>query len=399
MSKTFILWFISVCIVVAAAIYIVLANLTPWQVTIAPGISFETQTGIILIAVFIFGVVVTCIIGSYFGLKAFLRDRSAKSKEAKQLAINDAILKVRGFLAVGDSAKAYQLWNKALKKAPTDIISQIELSKCMEALGDLPSAIKVIEAVRSTNPDNLEALMQASELHLKSGNRTAALDNLALALCHTSTPLICRKARDLSEEIGRINDALEYQERLNQLGETDSKAEARLNFKQLKENSSTYSADEYQAKMKLLAKKYGSKDAYYEWAESLRKEGKVDAAAQIFAEAAKATHDNSFRFKLSEFWLKSGDNERAIAAAKSALNEAENDAKTEATIYLAKLYISLEMNDAAAEILTGISTATTPEQKQQILTLKALLAAKANNSQQALEYLKEVAGTLVTDIR
>ena len=75
-----------------------------------------------------------------------------------------------------------------------------------------------VEAARLADPKNIEVLFRAAELNSRLKNKTAAIDNLALILAQFPSRQAAGLARALSEELGRYDDALEYQEQLEAMG-------------------------------------------------------------------------------------------------------------------------------------------------------------------------------------
>ncbi|MGI6525072.1 MAG: tetratricopeptide repeat protein [Bdellovibrionota bacterium] len=401
MSKKFLLWLISVSIVVSLAIVVVLSNSEPLTITIFPGKSISGNKGVLILAVFLSGIALACFIGSYFGIRSYIHKKLLEQRERKRETVLQALVKARGLSAVGDWTKARDLWQQIVKRNPDDMISQLELAKSFEGAGDLPNAIKTIEAARAKDSSNLEVLMYAAHLHALSGNKTVALDNIILALYHNKTEKVLRLARNLSEEIGRIDDALEQQDHLNQLGVSDAdskEAEARLRFKQLlNENRTKESAEEKCRSLRAFIKKYRYPAAYSALAEVLTTEKKFDEVAQILTDLAKNTKKAADWSSLVNFWLERQEAARALAAARSAVSNTDGDEKIKAELILIKTLLANGLFDDANSRLSTLqaelkeSKTTLARDLQISVTLtRCLVAYKIGNSSELGNSLEDL---------
>ena len=393
-------WILSVIVMAAVSTAIVLRNPEQVAVRLTPG--WETAShnkGVVLLTVFFLGVLATCIAWSYFGIKAYLRERRLERREKRRQTIYEQLLKARSCLAAGDWEQAQHAWEQILKRDPANVVARIELSRCLEAAGDLQGALKTIDAARAAEPGNIEVLFRGAELNLALDNKTAAVDNLALTLYSMPTPKGARLARDLSEELERIDDALEYQEKLDGLGGSepcDDEARARLRFKKIvREAGSGESAETgalRQALRTLLKQHPHYPPALERLAEIQAQEGKVDEAAQLLVEAAK--HGGSVRYwqRAAELWIEHNMAGRAVAAARTAASNAEGSALLDAELFLIRLYLSLGMLDQAEESICRLPARLADsklelqgEQLQRYLALQGLCAHLSGRAAEAAD--------------
>jgi thioredoxin-like negative regulator of GroEL len=110
-------------------------------------------------------------------------------------------------MASGEWGAARAIWEQVLQQDPENTIARVELATCVENLGDVREALKVLDTMRASNHMNAAVLFKAVELNRKLGNNTAAKDNLALLVQEAPTKRALELARNIAEELGRIDDA------------------------------------------------------------------------------------------------------------------------------------------------------------------------------------------------
>jgi tetratricopeptide (TPR) repeat protein len=345
--------FIFLFCVVALALYLVVLNTAPVTVHLSPGAtgsSVTGNTGVVLIAAFALGILVAGLVGLFFGMRGYFRERKLHSLEAQRRAFYDGVLRARGFSASGEWNKSRAQWESLIKKDPTDIIARTELSRSLQAAGEPIEALRILDAARARDPKNTEVLFRAAELNIALGNKTAAVDNLALILHNHPSRRAAQMARDLSEELGRIEDALEYQAQLETMGFGDAEQDSitsRLEFKKiLKNNDQDKTA--LRTELRALAKRRPEFVPGLHRLALLEAElGNLEDAAHYYVRAAKAGHSSSYWNEVSKLWIKKGDPERALAAARTATKETEGEARLSAELELVRIrLISSRMHDA-----------------------------------------------------
>lgn len=395
--------FIFVFCVVALALYLVVLNTNPVTVALTPGDAgwrISGNTGVILIAAFSLGMIVAGLVGVFFGMRSYLRERRLQNLDSQRRAFYDGMLRARGFSASAEWNKARAQWEQLIKKDPTDIIARTELSRSLQAAGEPVEALRILDAARARDPKNIEVLFRAAELNLALGNKTAAVDNLALILHNHPNRRAAQLARDLSEELGRIEDAIEYQNQIEAFGIVQNDEEsvlARLEFKKiLKDRADDPAA--LRSELKSLSKRRPEfVPALHRLALMESENGNVDEAAHYYVRAAKASHSSSYWNEISKLWMQKHDPERALAAARTATKETEGEAKLVAELELIRIQISLNQLDDAKRSLEQFQNMMRSggprmpgEILQQYWILRGLFYSQSGDHAQAAEMWKKL---------
>lgn len=349
---------IIVLCVLAFALYLVQQNSAPLTLTLAPGYQYTGASGIFLIATFVAGLIFMSVIAGYFSLKARFRQRRLEKMERQRQTFFEDMVRARGLLAAGDWEQAQIAWERIIKGDPSSIIARVELSRCYEGKKELKAAMKVLDDARSADPTNLEALFRAAELNMAMGNKTVAIDNLALVLYHHPSVKAARLARDLSSELGRAEDALEYHSRLESLvGVTaETKRERReLEFQLLVDsfNQEPHIPVEDRKKQLLkFLKAHGDHAPTLALLAALERElGNYTKSAERLVEAGRVSGDTEFWTQAAKIWIDHDMAGNALSAAKTAVKNTSGEARLEAEIHLIRLQIALNMlEDAETKI-------------------------------------------------
>ncbi len=335
-------------IIVGISAGIIVLNLEPVTFTYAPGQTVTAVGGVIHLTIFFLGILVAGAFGLAFGIKAYLRERGLQNKERRRQAFYKSMLEARGYLALDDWRKAQDCWESVIKKDPTDIIARVELSRSLEGAGRLQEALKVIDAARAADPTNVEVLFRAADLNLVLGNKTAAIDNLALILYHQPNPKAAALARDLSEELGRVQDAIEYQKRLENLGVSERAKEihTRLQYQQL-----SLEADQEGNLLERLRKFQSKHPEFLPATEELARrealDGNVDQAAQLYVQAARVSGERKYWNEAAKLWIENRMVDRAVSAARAATRNTRGLARIRAELDLIYIYLSFDKADEA----------------------------------------------------
>jgi len=389
-----------VLIIVSLSLYIVLLNHESANFFISSNVKFSASSGVIYISLFTLGIVFTTLVALWFGLKSYLRERRLLSRDKQRHEFYQGMLKARGFVASSEWLRAAEEWQRLIKKDPTNIISHVELSRCLEASGDAREALKVLEAARQVDPTNSEVLFRAAELNNALGNKTAAIDNLVLVLHNHPSKKAASMARALSEELERFSDALEYQNKLESFGISESESEdqnARLEFEKLLFEARNNSGG-LENGLKDFLKKYADFVPALDKLAALEAElGKVDEAQQLLIKAAKLSQDPNFWFRSSKLWLKNNQPDRALSAARSATRDTTGPKRLESELNLIRTLISLNMLTEAKSALEGFTAlaqhekvALTNEQRSNYLAISGLCYNRLGNYDESLKALREL---------
>ena len=353
-------------LVVLLAVYVVVTNNQSVTIQLGSWV-YSAAVGVVLLAAFAAGVLLTATIGLIFGLAAYLRERRLERRERDRLAFYEGMVEARSHAASADWARAHRSWESIVRRDPTHIIARIELSRSLQNQGEAREALRVLDEARAAAPHNVEVLFRAAELNMALGNRTAAMDNLALVLYHQPNRHAARLARDLSEELGRIEDAFEYQAKLDALGADDADADetrARLRFKRLLQEAEAPGAqkDRLSEDLREFVKKHPACLPAVEKLAALEiEEGRSDAAAQLLVKAAKISGAHALWRKVSRIWINGKNPANAISSARTAAHEARGEARLLAELELIRLYASLGMIEEALRELAGFEALATQE--------------------------------------
>lgn len=349
--------FIFLLLVVSLCLYVVVMNSDPLTIHLSRSWTVSSYAGIVLVVVFFFGAVVAGLASLVVSLRAYWRERRHISQQHQRDAFFEDFVEARNLSSAGDFEKAKEKWEKILRRekdSSAGAIGRVELASLLESK-DPKQALKVLDEARSIFPENVEILSHAAKLHESLGNKTAAIDNLALIMYHRPSKIAAEKLRLLSEELGRVEDALEYNRQLERLGgdkKECSDFERRLRFKLLVEQSNPEEKDKLQQDIQVLIREHGdSIDPLLKLGELSEMAGRMDEAAQYLSRAARISKTPLLWHKVVKFWLRHDNPQRAIAAARAASNEGIGEEKIHMNIDLARLYLTLNMPEEALKTI------------------------------------------------
>lgn len=391
---------ILIFLIVGISLYVVILNRENITIRLTPSGSITTNGGVVFILVFAAGFLLAGLLGLFFGIRTYLRERRYEAREKERDSFYQAMLKARGFTSAGDWEKAQAEWEKIIKRDPSNIIARVELSRTLEGNGEIREALRVLDAARSEDPHNIEVLFRAAELNLSLDNKTAAIDNLALALSEYGSRKAAVQARDLSEELGRFEDASEYQKQLQRLGADQTNAEevnARLEYKTLLQECGSDKV-KLAEKLRAFVKRHPNYAHGLEKLAGLERDGKkIDAAAQLLVRAAKVTGAIHYWAEAKKLWLAHGMPDRALAAARSAAKETSGFPRIQAGLNLIRLYLALNMFEDAKrallefpDLLKEQDIKPTRDILQSVLILKGLCHNSLGENHEAGEIWKKL---------
>jgi hypothetical protein len=235
----------------------------------------------------------------------------------------------------------------------------------VEELGDITEALRVLDTTRAKNHSNIEVLFRAAHLNQRLGNNTAALDNLAMILLNGSSRRAIELARDLSEDLGKFDEALKFQLELERKGfETELTAtiKARLEHKQI--ISSAASDDSKQNDLAALAKRHPEyAPALESLADLALSKGNTELCAEYLVKAARAARSDIAKWRrIVDLWLKANQldqrqrSDKAIAAARSATKETSGEARLEAELLLIETLLATNHFQDAERAIEAFAT-------------------------------------------
>lgn len=349
---------VSILLILSSA-YFVAKNGAPISVQLWSSKTIEVQSGVALLVAFLVGMLCASVIGLFFGLRSYLRERALLAQDERRQSYLKTIASARSMAAIGKPEQALTLWEKVIQKEPNYALARIELAKALQQLGRPAEALKALDEARIKEPENLEVLFTAATLNDQLGNKTAAIDNLAIVLYHNPSKRAAEYACKLSEELERFQDALEYHARVRQLESSArtkllSKEEserrwidtqARLELKLLEKEHPEKSSENLPF-FRQLARKYPDSPAVNRVLAAREKSlGNIEQAAQVLVAAAGKSRELPLWLEASELWTENNKPDRAIATLKSAVNECKTEKRVQAEIALIRLLMRFEIFD------------------------------------------------------
>jgi len=355
--------FLLLAAIISAALYVTLSNSDSATLKLGPTLQVTTYAGVIYIAVFAAGCVAASFVALFFGFKGYLRERKLRSAERNRQAFFDLFVQARSFMAGGEYGAARDVWEQVLRHDFDNVIARVELSRCVEELGDAREALRVLDATRLSSRSNTEVLFRAADLNQRLGNSTAARDNLALVLDTAPNKRALEMARNLSEKLGDIQDALDYQDQLERVGyssEELTQARVRLSFEQIVGSTET-AATLKEALTPFVKKNPLFVPALDKLAHVELELGNLDSCAELLVKAAKASGGDTARWhKVSDLWLKTAPGDfkvradRAVAAARSAAQGTHGITRIKAELFIARTLLIATRAEDARELLDHV---------------------------------------------
>lgn len=372
---------IALAILIAITLYITLTNSDTATIKLGPNITVTTYAGVIYLGVFFFGSVVASIVALFFGFKSFLRERKLRAAARTHQLFFELFLKARSFMASEEWGAARAIWEQVLHQDPDNTIARVELATCFEQLGDAREALKVLDAMRASNHMNAAVLFKAVELNRRLGNNTAANDNLALLVREAPTKRALELSRDIAEELGRVDDALDYQRSLEKIGHVSDEmieAKTRLSYAQL--IKSVENENSLRETLTIFVRKHPKYVPALERLADLEiSRGRLDEAAELLVKAAKLSEGDLSKWStIIDLWLTAAPGDfqrradRAIAAARSATQGLHGAKRIDGEFIVAKTLLAIHRAEDARALLDAIETLADKEKvnlsKQQIDT-------------------------------
>jgi uncharacterized integral membrane protein/Tfp pilus assembly protein PilF len=391
---------IVILIIVAAVAAIIVQNLDPVTVQFSPGTKISAVGGVILLASFSAGILLTLIVASFFAFRGWVKEKRLQRKQQQLLDFYGLVKEARALASSGQLKQSEIKWRKILKIDPTDVIARSEISNLLEQKGEPRDALKVIEEGRAKDSSNAELLFRASELNMTLGNLTAAADNLALLLYHHPSKKAARNARDVAKALDRYSDAIEYNTKLRELGadpEECYQAELSLRFKQILKLTSEKPSEKF-SELKKFIKSYPKfPPALTEIARSELETSNYESAAEYFIAAAKLTQTFESWGAAVRVWLMAGEADRAVACSKTACRHLDKNERAMAELALITLLLSLEQREEAKTRLDAFKKLVASEElildevlKQRHALLRGFLLSSEGKGQDASRIWREL---------
>jgi tetratricopeptide (TPR) repeat protein len=365
-------------------LYTVLLNRESMTVYLWAGSTFTAMSGVVLIVTFALGILTASFVGLLVGIRSYMRERRLQAKQRQRQALLDGLRSARSFAACHEWNKARAEYEQLIRRYPHDLIARVELSRVVEGQGDLREALRLIDAARAEAPQDVEVLMRAAELNIQLKNKTAAIDNLALILASQPNRHAARMARDLSEDLERFEDALEYQERLDGLGydgEESERFRSRIRFRKLLKE--TIDPTQLKDALSAFAKRESLSPALERLAELHLEAGDRVSAAQSLAKVARQDGSVAALKRATELWVELNQPEQALSTLRATAKETRGIARLEVELEQIRTLIALRMLDEAKAgiaklpaLLGEHEVTLTPELAREVQALQAFTAVK-----------------------
>jgi len=383
---------IAIALLIAVTLYITLTNSETATIKLGPNITVTTYAGVIYLGVFFIGSVVASIVALFFGFKSYLRERKLRAAARAHQLFFELFLKARSFMASEEWGAARAIWEQILHQDPENTIARVELATCVENLGDCREALRVLDAMRASNHMNAAVLFKAVELNRKLGNKTAAKDNLALIVQEAPTKRALELARNIAEELGKVDDAMDYQRALEKIGHVSEEmveAKTRLSFEQL--IGSVSNENSLRETLTIFVKKNPTYVPALERLAHLEiARGRLEEGAELLVKAAKLAEGDLSKWNvIIDLWLRAAPGdfsrraERALAAARSATQGLYGAKRISAEFVVAKTLLAVNRAEDARAVLEGVTALAekekvglTPDQIQTRTHLTGLCLAR-----------------------
>jgi len=308
--------------------------------------------------------VIASLVALFFGFKSYLRERKLRAAARSHQLFFELFLKARSFMASEEWGAARAIWEQVLHQDPDNTIARVELATCIENLGEPREALRVLDSMRASNHMNAAVLFKAVDLNRKLGNNTAAKDNLALIVQEAPTKRALELARDIAEELGRFDDAMDYHRALEKVGHISEdmiEAKTRISFEQL--IRSVENETSLRETLTIFVKKHPQFVPALERLAQLEiARGRLDEGAELLVKAAKLSEGDLSKWDtVIALWLRAAPGDvsrradRAVAAARSATQGLHGAKRIDAEFVVAKTLLAVHRADDARTLLENVS--------------------------------------------
>jgi len=385
--------------------------------------AYTASTGVLALILFCAGVLFATLASGWWTIRGLWRERRALARERQQIANMELIVRARGEIAAHEFTRAQSLLSGLVRRDPKNCLARIELSRTLEAAGDLKAALDVLDTARRDHPMVTEITLRAVHIQRALGNRIACLDLLDMLLISTVNSYILETARDLATELGDPKRALAYHARLVEVGYDRNRFEierASLEFAVLRlgvsEIQGTYITPESanvqhdsttwpQQVLQFIKRFPKCVPALIEAAKQSTVSGDPEGAAAFLTRAAQVSSDPHDWQAITQFWIDQQQPDKAVAVARTAGKPLHGLARAFSDLDLARVYMHFQMSEEAAEVLSEFEqlrvrekVSWTPELRQRFVLLQALLALQRRDAPQAQARLQKLIAVSKFDV-
>lgn len=267
----------------------------------------------------------------------------------------------------GDIAKAQNLLKKSLIKSPQHIDSCLKLAEIYLKDGKIEAAKDALEKGLSASPSNPEIIFKLTDVYAAANNRDKAYVLLNNYLEKEPSSLYAlQKIRELLADDEQWHEAIEHQKKVVAIIKSGASSEAAGD--KLKEEINI-----------LLSIRYEAAKAFYKeekWNSALEqvedilnidnsfipahilmgnifyKQGKPSSAVKVWERAYRKYRHIALFMQLEELYLKESLPHKIIRLYKRTIDFHPDDKRLR--LFLARLYLRLEMIDEAIKELEGL---------------------------------------------
>lgn len=339
--------FIILGLIVAIAVYVTITNSAPATIHLGGNSTITASAGVLYLAIFALGCLCASLVALLWGVKAYFRERRLRIQVRTHTDFTQTLGSGVGLMAIQEWGPARDCWEDILASDPTNTLARIELSRCLEKLGDNSEALRVIDSARAQGVATTGILMRGYELNKAQGNLVGARDNLALLAQKHPSQHVLTNLRELHMDLGGYTEALQIQDRLDSLGFRDSTEEnprATIALRQISEKTPETQRDHALAE---LIKRYPN---YYPAlllsASRATKRGDATLSVENYIRAAKITNRHEDWTSAVSVWLRNAQAtstqrfEGAIGVAKTACKSQSGLSRIEAELLLIEVLLA-----------------------------------------------------------
>lgn len=340
--------------VVFSVLYIYYLNSEVVTLSYSSAGNIKQPIGILVIGVFIVGALFASIIAMFFGIKLRWATKRLEKQQRMLLEHRKSLADARGQLALGDFSGAQNALAKIIQRDPDDVIARVLLAETFRRQNNLEAALNVLEQARIEQKKNAELLLLASDVNAELGNHTAAYDNAALILkLKPRNRFALERLVESCVSLGRLEDAIEYQQQLVKVLSGDEYTQAQENVAQLRTLEAVKRADGDPAELRkevegVLRNHRDHPHALSLLAELDQSEGDRESATKLLKKLFQLTKEVIHLECIAAIWLRAEEPAKALSNVRAALSSVtKREAHPEGQLFLANLLLHLEMVDQA----------------------------------------------------
>ena len=396
---------IVIALIVAVAIYITLLNSEPAKINLGGDTAITSTAGVLYLALFAAGCFCASLIALFWGIKGYFRERRLRLQAQAERTFVANLTAGHDLMLIEEWGAAQGYWEEILTSDSQNSVARVELSRCLEMMGDPKEALRIIDSARTQGIKTIGVLARAAELNQTLGNLVGAKDNLALLSEKSPARCTLRKLRDVQLSLGAYREALIVQEKLESLGLHDKSEENfRAKLALHKINNTLPETERGVALTRLLKENPSYYPALLIVGSLALERGDVAASADNFMRAAKITKSHQHWKAAVNAWLHGGTLqsskrfEGALGVAKTACKTQTALARVEAELLLIEILLAASRFHEAEPLIERfpswsktIATALPSSLEEQYLIVKGSYLVQVGRSNDAASLWKELA--------